>query len=404
MPAAAKRGRKRIDTFANIVGPSNVRAAIPADATGDALPACVVAPATEAELAQCLAAAQRVGLHVLPRGGGTKSTWGDPPPAGGVVLSTRRLDQVIEHAAGDMTATVEAGCTVTAFQETLAKQGQRVALDPLWPDQATIGGVLATNDSGSLRHAFGSLRDLVLGVTVALPDGTLARSGGKVVKNVAGYDLPKLMTGAMGTLGVITRATFRLHPLPRATRTFAFAAPTPQDANRFTLAVQDSTLPVTGLQVVAEAGEARVALRVEGSNACVAASVNPIFRIAAACGLTESAHPEPWAERERLWGPPGVVAKITFLPSRLAELCGEVKNVRGTLVAQGIGVGLLAVSEVDEAAMDTLAQKVSGLGGATTVLRGPSQWKRRLNTPANALPLMRRIKQQFDPAGILNSG
>lgn len=393
-----------VDLFATIVGVSHVRTAIDADAVGDARSAWVVAPATEAELAQCLAAVQRAGLHVLPRGGGTKSTWSDPPPAGGVVLSTHRLDQVIEHAAGDMTATVEAGCPVTAFQKALATQGQRLALDPLWPDRATIGGILATNDSGSLRHAFGSLRDLVLGVTVALPDGTLARSGGKVVKNVAGYDLPKLMTGAMGTLGVITRATFRLHPLPRATRTFAFAAPTPQDANRFTLAVQDSTLPVTGLQVVAEAGEARVALRVEGSDACVAASVDPILRIAAACGLTESPQPEPWAEREWLWDAPGVVAKITFLPSRLAELCGAVKNFRGTLVAQAIGVGLLAVSKADDAGMDALAQTVSDLGGATTVLRGPSQWKRRLNTPANALPLMRRIKQQFDPTGILNSG
>lgn len=379
-----------------------MRAAVPSDATGDAFPAWVVAPATEAELAQCLAAAQRVGLNVLPRGGGTKSTWGDLPRAGGVVLSTHRLDQVIEHAAGDMTATVEAGCPVAAFQETLAKQGQRLALDPLWPARATIGGILATNDSGSLRHAFGSLRDLVLGVTVALPDGTLARSGGKVVKNVAGYDLPKLMTGAFGTLGVITRATFRLHPLPRSVRTFTFAAPAPQDTNRFTLAVQDSTLPVTGLQVIAGADDARVAVRVEGSDACVAASIDPIFRIGEACGLTAFAYPEPWADRERLWDAPGVVAKITFLPSRLGELCRAVENVRGTFVAQAIGVGLLAAPDADETALAAISQIVSDLGGTTTLLRASAEWKLRLNTPANALPLIRRIKQQFDPSGMLS--
>src|SRR5205085_1751730 len=154
------------------------------------------------------------------------------------------LNHVIEHAAGDMTVTVEAGCTIAALQQVLAQRGQRLALDPLWPDRSTVGGVIATNDSGSLRHAFGSLRDLILGVTVAPPDGALARSGGKVVKNVAGYDLPKLMVGAFGTLGVVTSATFRLHPLPAATRTFPFVAPSARDAGRFVLAVRDSTLAV----------------------------------------------------------------------------------------------------------------------------------------------------------------
>src|ERR1035441_10092832 len=128
-----------------------------------------------------------------------------------------------EVAGGDMTATVEAGCTFQQLQQTLAEHGQRLALDPLWPDQATIGGILATNESGPLRIRFGSLRDLVIGITLALPDGTLAKSGGKVVKNVAGYDLPKLATGSLGTLGIITQAIFRLHPVPRESRTLSFS-------------------------------------------------------------------------------------------------------------------------------------------------------------------------------------
>jgi FAD/FMN-containing dehydrogenase len=144
----------------------------------------------------------------------------------------------MEHAWADMTATVEAGCTVANLQRTLAQHGQRLAIDPLWPDRATIGGILATNDSGALRLRFGSLRDLIIGITVALPDGTLATSGGKVVKNVAGYDLPKLMTGALGTLGVIN--IFRLHP-PRALDTHRPHALL-EAAQSAMLAIQDSQL------------------------------------------------------------------------------------------------------------------------------------------------------------------
>jgi len=158
-----------------------------------------------------------------------------------LVLSTQGLNRVLEHAAGDMTCTVEAGCTITALRQVLARHGQRLALDPLWPDCATVGGVLATNDSGPLRQAFGSARDLLIGVTIALPDGTLARSGGKVVKNVAGYDLPKLMVGALGTLGVITQATFRLHPLPRESGTLVFASEV--RALRFARPARDSGRP-----------------------------------------------------------------------------------------------------------------------------------------------------------------
>src|SRR5204863_7556855 len=134
------------------------------------------------------------------------------------------------------------------LQETLAQHGQRLALDPLWPEKATVGGILSANDSGALRLRYGGLRDLIIGVTLALADGTLAASGGKVVKNVAGYDLPKLATGAFGTLGVITQATFRLHPLPRHTRTLTVRLENLSELQRFMLAVQDSRLAHAALQ------------------------------------------------------------------------------------------------------------------------------------------------------------
>src|SRR4029077_20352456 len=231
-----------------IVGIAHVRAASTVEVFCGVQPRIVVEPGNERELAAVLRLANEEGLAVIPRGSGTKLGWGNPPARADLLLSIARLDKIIEHIWADLTVTVEAGCTWHKLQESLSRHGQRLALDPLWPERATVGGVLSTNDSGALRLRFGSLRDLVIGMTIALPDGTLASSGGKVVKNVAGYDLPKLMTGALGTLGVITRAVFRLHPLPHNLRSFTFETRDPTYANRVMLAVQDSKLAHTGLQ------------------------------------------------------------------------------------------------------------------------------------------------------------
>ena len=163
-----------------------------------------------------VAAALREASGVRVVGGGTKLGWGHPIEA--PELSLAELDAIVEHNVGDLTAILQAGCPLTTAREAFAAQGQMLALDP--PDDgATIGGIIATGDSGPLRHRYGGPRDLVLGVQVALPDGSLARAGSKVIKNVAGYDLAKLMTGAYGTLGVVTEVSVRLHPAPRESLT-----------------------------------------------------------------------------------------------------------------------------------------------------------------------------------------
>src|ERR1700731_4861093 len=224
--------------FIALVGNEYVRAATAADGVAGAQPKLVIKPGVKREFAEILRLSNEAGLAVIPRGGGTKRGWGNLPVGADLILSTARMTEIIEHAWADLTVTVEAGCTIQRLQETLGQHGQRLALDPLWPEQATVGGVLSTNDSGTLRLRFGSLRDLIIGVTLALPDGTLASSGGKVVKNVAGYDLPKLATGALGTLGVITRAVFRVHPLPKETRTLTCICEDMAEAQRLMLAVQ----------------------------------------------------------------------------------------------------------------------------------------------------------------------
>src|SRR6516165_9036853 len=223
----------------SIVGVRHFRAATASDTILGVEPKFVAEPASEQELAALLSSANEAQIAGIPRGGGTKLAWGNPPKRADLVLSTARLNRILEHAWADLTVTVEAGCTLQFLQETLSKHGQRLAFDGLWPHRATIGGILSTNDSGALRLRFGALRDLVIGTTLALPDGTLASSGGKVVKNVAGYDLSKLVTGAFGTLGVITRAVFRLHPLPRSTKSLSFVAEDFEALQRHVLSIQD---------------------------------------------------------------------------------------------------------------------------------------------------------------------
>ena len=168
----------------------------------------VAAPGDTQQIAEILRFAHANGLAVTPTCGGTKLGWGNPV-ATDVQLSLQRLHSLREHAWQDMTCTVEAGCSWASLQAELRRHGQMVALDPLWPDRATVGGIVACNDSGALRLKFGGLRDLIIGMTIVLADGTIAKTGGKVVKNVAGYDLHKLMTGSFGTLGVIAEVNFR---------------------------------------------------------------------------------------------------------------------------------------------------------------------------------------------------
>ncbi len=218
--------------LSGIVGPEHLRPATPEDAVDAVQPAGVIAPGNAQEVAQVLRYCASAGVSIIPRGGGTQLGLGNRPRKADFVLSLERLNRVIEHAWGDMTVTVEAGCTIDKLQSVVREHGQQLGADPRQPERATVGGVLATAESGTLRIRYGAIRDLVLGVEMALADGSVIKAGGKVVKNVAGYDLTKLAIGSMGTLGIITRAVFRLHPVPRATATFAAMLPAAAEAEK----------------------------------------------------------------------------------------------------------------------------------------------------------------------------
>jgi glycolate oxidase FAD binding subunit len=352
--------------------------------------AVVVEPADERETAAILRNANEIGQAVIPTGGGTKLGWGNPPRKADVILSTRRQNRVLEHAWADLTVTVEAGCTVAQLQRILAEHGQRLAVDPLWPERATIGGILATNDSGALRLGYGSLRDLIIGITLVLADGTIAKSGGKVVKNVAGYDLPKLATGSMGTLGVITRAVFRLHPLPRNTRTLTIAVEDAETMQRVVSAILDAQLAPAAIQV----RNGNVDILLEGTPDGISAQESAIGEF----GEVREGSPAVWKAREELWREASSVnltmVKFTTLPSRIAAASASFSR----FVVQATGVGF-AQFKGDLAALRMAMEQ----NGGSLVILGQSEldaW----GSPGDALPLMRAVKAQFDPKGTLNPG
>jgi len=404
-----------------IVGAENVRAATAEDAVDGVQPQMVIEPGSPDEIGRVLKTASGAGLHVIPRGGATKMDWGNPPRRADLIISTRRLNRIVEHAWGDMTATVEAGCTLQQLQQILAEHGQRLALDPLWSGKATIGGILATNDSGALRIRFGSLRDLIIGITLVLGDGTLAKSGGKVVKNVAGYDLPKLATGSLGTLGIITQAIFRLHPIPRESRSLSFFTPDNATMNALVLAILDSKLVPTGLQVRSSgASPPEIDLRLEGTAAGCDAQIDQAVRIAAGSHQVE-VRADVWNSRAALWGraEPSVVCKFTLLPASMGTFFDKVREVaerahlQWRLVAQAVGAGFLRLegdgdaADVWHSAIVELRQGLEARGGSLVVLRCPSEVKAKLDvwgSSGDALSVMKSVKAQFDPAGVLNPG
>ena len=407
------------DDLRAIVGAENLRPAEARDSVAGVQPNMVLEPADEFALAAALHCIDAAGLAVVPRGGGTKIAWGNRPARVDVVLSTARLDRVIEHAWGDLTVSVEPGCTIQNLQNAVAQHGQRVAMDPLWPECATVGGVLSTNDSGTLRIRYGALRDLIIGVTIALPDGTLASSGGKVVKNVAGYDLPKLLTGALGTLGVITRAIFRLHPLPHNVRSSTLTVRDLEAANRLMLAVQGSKLAQTGLQTrfSAAAAEPEVDVRFEGTEAGLAAQAEALQELAAPA-IAAVAADAVWRAREELWSSPerAAIAKLSTLPASIAETYSRVRDLADSLgvkwsaVVQGTGLGSLRLEGSSAAEMHRVLQTVrtelEAIGGSLNLLHRPADMPAMdaWGAVGDAFSLMLRVKQQFDARGTLNPG
>ncbi len=359
--------------------------------------AIAVAPGNEEEVAAVLRFAQSNHCAIVGWGGGTKQDWGNGvEPA--LILETHRLNALREHTWQDMTCVVEAGCSWASMQSALAQHGQFVALDPLWPERSTVGGIIATNDSGALRLRYGGLRDLVIGMTIVLADGTIAHTGGKVVKNVAGYDLHKLMIGAFGTLGIVTSVNFRLHSLPACTETFSLSAPAAEPLGKLMLKLLQAQLSTVAIQLRG-AGDG-FALDIQ--LACLPEVL--ATQIATLEPMVRNEEDGVWQARQALMTH-DLVCKATMLPTEIARFAERVRGLGGESVTQATGIMMAGFSAAVAAQIPQFRREVEEASGSLTVVKQPVEAKLSAwGTPPDSLPLMREIKHSFDPERILNPG
>ncbi|MBA3524647.1 MAG: FAD-binding oxidoreductase [Geodermatophilaceae bacterium] len=388
----------------------DVAPAGPGDHVGGVPAAVVVRPVSTEQTAQLLRVAAQLELTVVARGAGTRLGWGAPPRRVDLLVDLTRMSAVLDHAAGDLVVVAQAGCPVATLNEAVASAGQRLALDDAAPG-STLGGSVATNSSGPRRMRDGTLRDLMIGTTVVRADGVVAHSGGRVVKNVAGYDLGKLMTGSFGTLAVITEAVFRLHPLPAAARTVSVPV-SMQTLPAVLAALVHSDVAATAIEVDAAGGGLTVAVLIEGTDSGVRSRAGEARDLIRAAGAEPSGddEPPPWWGRQP-WRDGDVALKLTCALSGVPGLIAEAQR-RDCDVRGSAGTGVLYGRLVGTSA-DRVAETVRGLresclrrGGSLVVLDGPAALTAGLDRwgPVSALALMRAVKDQFDPEHRLAPG
>ena len=408
-----------VDELQSIVGADNVREATPEDAVDGVEPSFVVEVGSVEETSELMKLASREGLVVSPRGGGTKMHLGDPPASLDLIVSTARMNEIIEHVPGDQVVRVQAGIRLQDLQEQLSGSDQMLAIDP--PERgATIGGIIAANASGPRRYRYGTIRDLIIGITVVLHDGTVAKAGSKVVKNVAGYDLSKLFTGSLGTLGIIVTANFRLHPIPQASRTVAVEVESPEAAAGAAQAMMHSQVEPTAVElrygedarqltVLLESIPAGVEEKVEAASFLL----NPFGEVRTLSDEeTDHLGPSTAAEDE-------AVIKLSAPPADLADVLG---TVLGAAERRGLdqpritghaasGVTFVGFSGGDEDARAGFVEELREIwlrrGGSVTLQKAPLSLKNRVGAwdqGGDYLGLIRRVKEKFDPRGGMNPG
>jgi glycolate oxidase FAD binding subunit len=368
------------------------------------------APSTADQAAEALAAATSEGLGVRIVGGSTKLGWGYPTAPADVELHTSGLDRILEHNAGDLTAQLEAGVPLAAAQRAFAEHDQMLALDPpLGADgAATIGGIVATGDCGPLRHRYGAPRDLVVGATVALSDGTVAKAGGRVIKNVAGYDLAKLFAGSFGTLGLIVSVNVRLHPRSLKPVTALGTSEDPAVLAAAARSLSSTPLEFEALDIAWRSGRGGVLARLAGREA--ARRAGRAARLMADLGLEQIQtvdEDEPLWEQQRACqrSREQALVRIATSPSGLASVLRAADVCGGTLVGRA-ALGSIFV-DLDPGAVTRLREELMP-GTAVILLDAPEAARAELDPwgPAEAgvVELMRRLKRRFDPAGTCNRG
>ncbi len=391
-------------------------------------PVEMIEPESVVQLSEIVARCRRDRLAMLPVGSGSKLTWGAPVntdlPL--VLISTARLDQLVDHAAGDLTVTAQAGMKFADLQTILQRSGQFCAIDPSYGDRATLGGIVATGDSGALRHRYNSVRDMVLGIEFVRSDGELVKAGGRVVKNVAGYDLMKLLTGSYGTLGILTQITLRLYPNQEASQTLFLSS----DADNLKTAIQsilNSGLTPTALDLISAGAIEALGLGIgvnlglliqfQGLKESVQEQCDRIMQL----GKTLMLLPTVQTDDRQLWTQLGTCMTQGFglckLAVRSTETVAMLTKIQayfpGTIARFHVhgGLGQLRFDlEARDDLLEVLQQVRSDCeskGGFLTVLNAPVEIKQNLEVwgfRGSGGSWMRSIQHQFDPLHLLSPG
>lgn len=380
-------------------------------------PSCVVEPQSEDALARTLAEARIRGVTVIPVGGGRHLHIGNVPSGYDVALSTRRLTTTLEHEPDDLTATVDAGVRVGDLAATLAARGQWLPIDA--PGDSTVGGIVAANTSGPLRHAHGTLRDWVIGMRIAHSDGSVSKAGGRVVKNVAGYDMHKLHVGALGTLGVITQVTFKLATMPRACAALRASFEQVRSACAFVLAARDRGLPLIVAEVLspAEANSSRwtAVVRTAGQHVAVERSVRELTALAETHGAKSTSRSEESMQEPTFAAisHQSVELRAGVQPTQVAETIEDFRAAAGGLVLTATvcaGVVRCTADLQGQGARDFIARATRAAErqrGSLFIETAPEDVKREMDVfgPQRAdWEIMMRLKREFDPTGTLSRG
>ncbi|TYB43483.1 FAD-binding oxidoreductase [Actinomadura chibensis] len=389
-----------IDALAKVCG--DVRPGEPAEGVLGVEPALVAAPKDASEAADVMRVAAEMGLAVVPRGAETRLDWGTPPERCDLLVDTHRMDGLIEHAAGDLVAKAEAGLPMERLGALLAERGQRLALDVPLPG-STVGGTIATGAAGPLRTLYGTPRNLVIGLTIVRADGQIARSGGKVVKNVAGYDLGRLFSGSFGTLGLIVDATFRLHPVASASAYVSCRVTGAEDAHDAVQTVLHSAVAPSALEYISPG---TVAVLLEGVPEGVEVRARQIAELLGENAKIADSAPDGWGRY-----PDGTtLIDVTAPPPALRDVLTTLgPEIAVTWSGSGhghVGVPTGPAPEKVATVLGGLRGALSRHGGGAVVRYAPEEVRGEIDVwgPVPGLALMRRVKDQFDPDHRLSPG
>ena len=401
-----------------VLGADAVTSDVASFSIGDTKPKLVCRPHSAEDIAAALRLCIEAEAAVIPWGGGTAMAIGNPPRQADVVIETRKLNRVIEHDHANLTATLQGGMTLSALQTVLAPQRQFVPLDPPFPEHATVGGTVATNPNGPRRSYYGSVRDLVIGMRVVLASGEQIKAGGKVVKNVAGYDLCKLFVGSLGTLGIITEVTLRMAPIPENAATL-IASGTLTQAEQFSDELFSSPLLPAAVFLLndGDTEQWRLAVWCEGFEKTVGRHLRDLGNIAARVGMNTTPlegehHDGFWIKpRDFPLQPDRLTYRVTLPRAKIFDFIGRAQNWAGMKLSSDLAAGTVWLAlPAHRSSLEKFVELIElarQQHGHAVVLAAPAELKQGVEVwgpSPTTISLQREIKRQFDPKGLLNPG